>query len=338
LRLLCIANPEAYKGTATDAPLSYAKLAAHDDIDLFHADTRHVLSEDERILAARIRPGFAPEDFQSLKGLSSDWFEPEQFDLVFCRTLKPFPGGYLDRLAKRSERLLFVNNPAGIQRQLEPDFFRDAAAGVCPDMVVTADAEVAKQFQATNGRIVVKRGNSCGGRGVYRVTPTGSDGFRIDNIVEGASPESDFGNWFSDLTLGGAQKAVLMRYLPRVVEGDRRIVAIGGEIYGSYLRTSATGQWVQNVSAGARCSLAEALPGDEAIVSSTSPYYSEAGIHFLGYDLLQDDDGVWRVSEINAGNVGGIFRLEELGITGVTDRFVGWLHQFVDSQRKSVGE
>ena len=52
--------------------------------------------------------------------------------------------------------------------------------------------------------------------------------------------------------------------------------------------------------------------------------------------VIQDDDGVWRVSEINAGNVGGIFRLEELGITGVTDRFVGWLHRFVDAHGRPV--
>ncbi|MGB5457827.1 MAG: hypothetical protein WBO73_20765 [Gammaproteobacteria bacterium] len=47
-----------------------------------------------------------------------------------------------------------------------------------------------------------------------------------------------------------------------------------------------------------------------------------------GYDLLQNDSGSWTISEINAGNIGGLFRIEYLGVPGVTDRFVAWLHAY----------
>ena len=49
-----------------------------------------------------------------------------------------------------------------------------------------------------------------------------------------------------------------------------------------------------------------------------------------GYDLLQNDSGSWTISEINAGNIGGLFRIEYLGVPGVTDRFVAWLHAYYD--------
>ena len=58
------------------------------------------------------------------------------------------------------------------------------------------------------------------------------------------------------------------------------------------------------------------------MVKATAPYYQQAGIRLLGYDLLLDNSGTWKISEINAGNIGGLFRLEYLGVKGVSDRFV----------------
>jgi len=54
------------------------------------------------------------------------------------------------------------------------------------------------------------------------------------------------------------------------------------------------------------------------------------GIHILGYDLLQEDNGSWTLSKINAGNIGGLFRIEHLGVPAVTDRFVAWLNAYYD--------
>jgi glutathione synthase/RimK-type ligase-like ATP-grasp enzyme len=113
-----------------------------------------------------------------------------------------------------------------------------------------------------------------------------------------------------------------------VVEGDRRIIVVDGEIYGAYLRVSPEGHWIQNVSYGAGCELMPVEARDREIVAATCQPYLDAGIHVLGYDLLQDDKGEWIISEINAGNIGGLFRIEYLGVPGVTDRFVNWLQDF----------
>jgi glutathione synthase/RimK-type ligase-like ATP-grasp enzyme len=126
---------------------------------------------------------------------------------------------------------------------------------------------------------------------------------------------------------------LLMRYLPRVVEGDRRVIVVDGDIYGAYLRKSSDGDWIQNVSFGAGCELVPVDIGDRRIGDATHGPYRDAGIHVLGYDLLWDDNGDWRISEINAGNIGGLFRIEYLGVPGVTDRFVAWLH--ADHNRNS---
>jgi glutathione synthase/RimK-type ligase-like ATP-grasp enzyme len=151
-----------------------------------------------------------------------------------------------------------------------------------------------------------------------------------DIVIEGERICAEFSEFFDKLTGDNDEKILLMRYLPRVVEGDRRIIVVDGEIYGAYLRTSSDGHWVQNVSFGAGCELVPVEHRDREIVDATCGNYLDAGIHILGYDLLRDDTGDWRISEINAGNIGGLFRIEYLGVAGVTDRFVSWLQNFHD--------
>ena len=105
-------------------------------------------------------------------------------------------------------------------------------------------------------------------------------------------------------------------------------MAVDGEVYGAYLRRSADGHWVQNLSMGGTATPAHCGELERRLVQATSPHYARHGIHILGYDLLRDDDGQWTISEINAGNIGGLFRLEQMGAGPITDRFVRWLHRF----------
>jgi glutathione synthase/RimK-type ligase-like ATP-grasp enzyme len=127
---------------------------------------------------------------------------------------------------------------------------------------------------------------------------------------------------FLYVTKGSSERVLLMSYLTRVTEGNRRIVVMDGEIFGTYIRRSKSGHWVQNVSFGSTCELMTITEEDRRMVEATAPYYQQAGIRLLGYDLLLDNSGTWKISEINAGNIGGLFRLEYLGIPGITDRFI----------------
>jgi len=127
---------------------------------------------------------------------------------------------------------------------------------------------------------------------------------------------------FLYVTKGSSEQVLLMSYLPRVTEGDRRLVVMDGEIFGTYIRRSKSGHWVQNMSFGSTCEIMPITEEDRRMVEATAPYYQQAGIRLLGYDLLLDNSGTWKIIEINAGNIGGLFRLEYLGIPGITDRFI----------------
>lgn len=322
MKLLCIANPQAYQHTVNDVPLSYARLAAHPDVDLYHAETDTMMTAGQTIHAVPIHAGFMPDEFKTLPTRETVKMQAVDFDLAFCRTLKPFPNGYLDRLADWSKFVPFVNDPMGIARQLDVEFLLEAAGEFTPSTVVTSKQDIAQRFLMEHETMVVKRSNSCGGRGVYKVSIDAQGGFVTDNVMEGPRTFDAFSEMFLHITHGASEHALLMEYLPRVTEGDRRIVVMDGEIFGTYIRRSNSGHWIQNMSFGSTCELMPVTEEDRRLVAATAPYYKKAGIRLLGYDLLLDNSGTWKVSEINAGNIGGLFRLEYLGVKGVTDRFV----------------
>jgi glutathione synthase/RimK-type ligase-like ATP-grasp enzyme len=288
-----------------------------------------MMADDERIEVVRIPVGFMPDEFRTLPSRQTVSLPQSHFDVAFDRTLKPFPNGFNSCLRRRAAQgLLFVNDPAGIMRQLDPGFMLQAASIHLPPILLTKEVSQAAAFFATHGTVVAKRPNSCGGREVFRLTAKGDGSIESDNIVEGQRGYADFDGLFAHLSHQGRTPVLFVQYLPRVREGDKRIVVVNGEPYGAYLRRAADGHWVQNVSRGGTCELDEVTTADRALIDETCRPYLDAGIHVLGYDLLRDGPHGWRISEINAGNIGGLFRLEYLGVPGVTDRFVEWLGDF----------
>lgn len=161
MRLLLIANPEAYRTASTDVPLGYERLAAHPDVELFHADTRALLAPGDAIRACRIESGFRAEEFDRLGELPTQEYSADDFDVAFCRTLKPFPEGYLLRLQQRP--LWYVNDPAGIEKQLGLSFVAEAAGEFMPPTLITRETPEAEEFLREHGVVAAKRANSCGG-------------------------------------------------------------------------------------------------------------------------------------------------------------------------------
>ncbi len=161
-----------------------------------------------------------------------------------------------------------------------------------------------------------------GGRDVYEISINTQGAFVTNNVTESLRTFHSFSEMFLHVTKDSSEQILLMSYLPCVTEGDRRIVVMDSEIFGTYIRRSKNGHWVQNVSFGSTCDLMPVTEEDRGMVEATAPYYQRTGIRLLGYDLLLDNSGTWKISEINAGNIGDLFRLEYLGVKGVSDRFV----------------
>jgi glutathione synthase len=78
---------------------------------------------------------------------------------------------------------------------------------------VTRDAADIRRFHAEHGDIILKPLDGMGGMGIFRVGP---DGMNLGSITE-------------TLNRHGAQSLMVQKFLPEIVDGDKRVLVIGGK-------------------------------------------------------------------------------------------------------------
>lgn len=309
-----------------DVPTLYQHFARDPRIEFLHVPIEAVV-EAGPIEAVAVPEALTYSDFLRLDEQPRLQLSLADVDLVFCRRLKPFPEGYLDLLSHWAKFTRFLNNPANKVEQMQPDFLQTVAGAYLPDTLVTSNLAEATAFFEQHQTIVAKRANSCGGRGVFKIWYAHRS-FWIDNSLTGTRSFETLAQLLQYLQGNDPEPLQFVRYLNSVTAGDKRIVVVDGEIYGAYIRRSKSGYWVNNVSVDGECELAEISSDEQEAIEQTVGLHCDRNLHTLGYDFLLDDDGIWKISEINVGNIGGFARLEALSGEKICDRFINWLLNF----------
>ncbi|MEM9541341.1 MAG: hypothetical protein AAGA60_17810 [Cyanobacteria bacterium P01_E01_bin.42] len=340
MKFLAICDPTRYDRPPLDVPTFYQRLSEKKGIDFFHIPSDRVFDNpfySPQIQVAPVSGELSYERFIKLGDFAHHPISLEEIDLIFCRTLKPFPPGYLNQLQNWEQFVQFVNSPTGKKEQIQPDFLLKVASSFIPSTIITADWQEALDFFTQNNHIIIaKQANSCGGRGVFKIEYR--DGkFQVDNFLAGVREFANFAEVMHYMQKSSGDSLILMKYLSRVGAGDKRIVVVDGEIYGAYIRRSASGHWINNVSGDGECFLAEITAEEKEAIAATVGAYRDRGLHTLGYDFLMDETGTWRISEINAGNIGGFARLELLTGQPVMERFFAWLQEYARRPRVDRG-
>ena len=333
MKFLFITDPPAYATPDNEVTVSYRHAARDSRFEFFHLPSENV-SGDDIVHVAPVEPDLSHETFLTLSDRANTAMGIEDFDLVFCRSRKPFPDGYLEKLDRWTRKTRFLNNPLSKIEQTSAGFIMTITpAEFLPPMQTAGSASEAQAFFNRYGRIVIKRPGGTAGIGVYKVWR--EQGTLItDHIQEGPRCHRSLADVFHHIQDAPGQTLEIVRYLPGVAEGDKRIVVIDGEIWGCFVRRSQTGHWVHNTSSSpVDCIVTDITEHEHRAIAATVPEFEARGLRILGYDFLLDDDGLWKISEVNAGNVGAMGRLEQItGKPYMTD-FLNWMVQFASQER-----
>ena len=148
-------------------------------------------------------------------------------DVVLMRQDPPFDLGYITAthlLERIQDETLVFNDPAAVRNAPEKVWVLDFAQYM-PPTVLTRSVGVARKFLQKHGEIVVKPLHGNAGKAVFKV---GTDGANLAPLME-----------LFNATY--REPHVLQAFLPEVVEGDKRIVLIEGEVAGAINRRPGTG-------------------------------------------------------------------------------------------------
>ena len=228
-------------------------------------------------------------------------------DAVLVRRDPPFDETYLwgtQLLETLRGETLVVNDPRGL-RDANEKLYACHFPSLMTDTLVTNDARRIKAFVAdVGGRAVIKPLSGAGGSGVMGLT-VGDMNFNA--IVEAT-------------TLSGQRVAMVQKYLPAVVQGDKRILLLDGEPLGAILRVPRKDDLRSNIHVGGTVESAVLDDADRAIIAGVAARLREDGLYFVGLDVIGG-----KLTEVNVTSPTGIQQMARLDGVDYSARVIEWI-------------
>jgi glutathione synthase len=251
--------------------------------------------------AIRITESFDFDPLGKQFSIKTSLVDPFDYDLLFLRLPRPLTDDFLIQLDLKLNHIVIINDPIGIINSSSKSFllnFRE----LCPPIKLCKSISEVLDFSKKHD-LVLKPLREYGGKGLLRIMgETLNDGDRDWNTIEYL--------WTIENTLI-SDGYLAMKYLKNVVNGDKRLLVVNGEIQAAAIRFPARDQWLCNVASGGTAHPAEPTDKEVEIVNRINPLLKKNGILIYGADTLEDDDGNRTLSEINTLSIGGFAQAEK---------------------------
>ncbi|MGH2342846.1 glutathione synthase [Segnochrobactraceae bacterium EtOH-i3] len=217
-----------------------------------------------------------------------------EMDVILMRQDPPFDLAYITAthmLERIHPNTLVVNNPAEV-RDAPEKIFVTLFPELMPPTLITRDRAEIDAFRAEHGDIVMKPLYGNGGAAVFRITR--------DDV--------NYGSLYDLFSVTFREPWVVQRYLPKVVDGDKRIILVDGVFAGAVNRVPAPGDLRSNMVRGGAAAATDLSPREREICERIGPALAEKGLLFVGIDVI---DG--NLTEINVTSPTGIRAVRRLG-------------------------
>ena len=219
---------------------------------------------------------------------------PTAFDALIMRKDPPFDNEYLYstyllEIAANQGAKVF-NSPSAMRNwneKLSVTRFIDLA----PASLVTANNSLLREFLQEQQDIVVKPLDGMGGSSVFRLN----------------TKDPNLGVILETITDFGRRTIMAQRYLPEILQGDKRIIMIDGEpLPYALARIPMAGETRGNLAAGGTGVAQDLSKRDLSIAHTVGPVLKQAGLFFVGLDVIGE-----YLTEINVTSPTGMVEIAQ---------------------------
>ena len=217
-----------------------------------------------------------------------------EMDVVLMRQDPPFDIAYITAthfLERLGPKTLVVNDPASVRNAPEKIFVTHYPE-LMPPTLITRDKGEIEAFRREYGQIVMKPLHGHGGAAVVRIL----------------EEDPNFGSLFDLFSVTFREPWVVQRFLPRITEGDKRIVLVEGEPLGAVNRVPAANDLRSNMVRGGAANATELSEREREICATIGPELRARGLILVGIDVI---DG--NLTEINVTSPTGIRAIQKVG-------------------------
>lgn len=292
MKLLFVLDPLDNLKTYKDTSVAIMREAAARGHDLFVCEQHDVFLRNEKVFVSASEFTFKQNErnWYALKGKQEA--APSLFDLTIMRKDPPFDNEYLystyllELAANQGARV--INNPASVRNWNEklsvakfPQF--------APEFLVSSNNDLIRDFLEKHKDIVVKPLDGMGGSRVFRLTQSDPN---ISVILE-------------TITKFGQETIMAQRYLPQILQGDKRIIIINGEpLPYALARIPKTGETRGNLAAGGTGVAQKLSARDLEIATTIGKTLKQEGLFLVGLDVIGD-----YLTEINVTSPTGMVEI-----------------------------
>ena len=211
-------------------------------------------------------------------------------DVILMRQDPPFDMSYITAthiLEHVHPATLVVNDPANVRNAPEKLFITHFKE-VMPPTLITNDKHEVEVFRKEYKDIIVKPLYGNGGAGVFHIKPNDENLSSLLELYESFYKEP----------------LIVQQYLPKVREGDKRVILVDGKAIGAINRVPAAGEARSNMHVGGTPEKCELTKRDQEICEIIGPTLKQQGLLFVGIDVIGS-----HLTEINVTSPTGIQEL-----------------------------
>ncbi len=291
MRIVVILDPIETLKPYKDTSLAIMREAAIRGHQLFVALQSDLFLRQEKVRLRAQLFEFSDEVRWYQLGQSAE-YAPQDFDVVLMRKDPPFDNEFLystyllDLAVQQGARVL--NNPASVRdwnEKLSVANFPQFA----PEFLVTRDNDLIREFLRSHGDIVVKPLDGMGGASIFRLTQLDPN---ISVILE-------------TITDYGKRTVMAQRYLPQILQGDKRIIVIdGAPVPYALARIPMAGETRGNLAAGGTGVAQLLTERDVEIAATVGKALKQKGLFLVGLDVIGE-----HLTEINVTSPTGIVEI-----------------------------
>ncbi len=246
--------------------------------------------------SVKVEPWISVDDSQALP--------LTDFVCIWMRKDPPVDDAYLyaTHLLELAERcgVRVVNKPSSLRAWNEKLGALRFSHLMAPTIVASRVSELAS-FVREQGEVVLKPLAGRAGLGVLRLAKSAPG---IDALLELITDHERL-------------PVMVQAFLPKVMDGDKRILLVNGEPLGAVNRRPPAGDFRSNLAVGGQAEVTEISSLELKICDELSPVLKDEGLFFVGIDVI---DGI--LSEINVTSPTGIREVERLMSIPLADQVI----------------
>ena len=277
----------------TDTTLFLGLEAQRRGYQIYYFEPKDLSFLDGKVTAKCVNLTFFKDKIRFYKISKKLNFNLFNANVLLIRNDPPFNQQYINStyiLEYLAKKVKIINHPKSI-REVPEKLFSFNFTKYMPSTLISENLEEIKKFFKKNKKVVIKPINGHGGNEVILL------------------------NSYNAKTINKYLKkynhVIFQKFLPKILNGDRRVFIINGKVKGSITRIPKKGSILSNMSKGAIAKINRLTTKELKVSLQVASLLKKNNIYFAGIDFIQEQ----LIGDINVTSPTGLATYYKL--TGV---------------------